>query len=184
METLIRLSTAHAKGRLSRTVELQDAHAAIELVQFAYFKKIVEKPKRKKIEGESDGEFEDEMEVDEDADEVMPTPKKRGEATDVYEFDEVPEVAATKKVKKSASQKSAPPTQEKEKVSLTAEKLKDFKKALNDEFRKSHAQKLDLEDVMKALVGDSFTRGEVDAALAKMQDDNQIMVADGDVFLI
>jgi DNA replication licensing factor MCM3 len=41
LETLIRLSTAHAKARLSRTVDIEDAQAAIELVQFAYFKKVV-----------------------------------------------------------------------------------------------------------------------------------------------
>jgi Predicted ATPase involved in replication control, Cdc46/Mcm family len=40
LETMIRLSTAHAKARLSRTVDIEDAQAAIELVQFAYFKKV------------------------------------------------------------------------------------------------------------------------------------------------
>ena len=39
LETLIRLSTAHAKARLSKTVDAEDAETAIELVQFAYFKK-------------------------------------------------------------------------------------------------------------------------------------------------
>lgn len=37
---MIRLGTAHAKARLSKTVDLEDAQAAIELVQFAYFKKV------------------------------------------------------------------------------------------------------------------------------------------------
>lgn len=40
LETMIRLSTAHAKARLSRTVEVEDAEAAIEMVQYAYFKKV------------------------------------------------------------------------------------------------------------------------------------------------
>ena len=40
LETMIRLSTAHAKCRLSKTVDIDDAHAAIELVQYAYFKKV------------------------------------------------------------------------------------------------------------------------------------------------
>ena len=40
LETLIRLSTAHAKARMSKTVELVDSEVAVELVQFAYFKKV------------------------------------------------------------------------------------------------------------------------------------------------
>lgn len=40
LETLIRLATAHAKARMSKAVDLVDTEVAVELVQFAYFKKV------------------------------------------------------------------------------------------------------------------------------------------------
>lgn len=46
LETLIRLSTAHAKARMSKAVELEDSEVAVELVQFAYFKKVLSRPRR------------------------------------------------------------------------------------------------------------------------------------------
>jgi DNA replication licensing factor MCM3 len=40
LETLIRLSTAHAKARMARNIEEVDAELAISLVQFAIFKEV------------------------------------------------------------------------------------------------------------------------------------------------
>ncbi|KAH6572550.1 hypothetical protein BASA60_006572, partial [Batrachochytrium salamandrivorans] len=48
LETLIRLSTAHAKSRLSKTVELIDAEAAYEILIFALFKEVKPKIREKK----------------------------------------------------------------------------------------------------------------------------------------
>lgn len=66
LETLIRLSTAHAKARFSRTVEPEDTEAAIELVQFAYFKRVLEKPRKRRRKG--DGASSDEEGGDDDDD--------------------------------------------------------------------------------------------------------------------
>jgi len=57
LETLIRLSTAHAKARLSQHVEVQDAYAALELVQFALNNDTdVEKLKKRKKAAQDDSQ--------------------------------------------------------------------------------------------------------------------------------
>ena len=45
---MIRLATAHAKCRMSKTVDPEDSEVAIDLIQFAIFKKVLDKNKRKK----------------------------------------------------------------------------------------------------------------------------------------
>lgn len=48
LETLIRLATAHAKARLSTTVERRDADAAEEILRFALFKEVVQRESARK----------------------------------------------------------------------------------------------------------------------------------------
>jgi DNA replication licensing factor MCM3 len=66
LETLIRLSTAHARARLSKVIDADDAHSAIELVQFAYFNRVLEKQRKKKKSDNDDGEEEDEVDTEEE----------------------------------------------------------------------------------------------------------------------
>lgn len=51
LETLIRLSTAHAKVRLSKTIDVKDAKVAEDLLRYSLFKEIAKKtkPKRRRI---------------------------------------------------------------------------------------------------------------------------------------
>jgi DNA replication licensing factor MCM3 len=48
LETLIRLSTAHAKARLSKNVERKDADIAEQILRFALFKEVVQDDRRKR----------------------------------------------------------------------------------------------------------------------------------------
>lgn len=79
LETLIRLATAHAKLRLSNSIDIKDAKVAEEVLKFALFKEVVKtkRTKKRKVaptndEEESDEEDEeDEEEEDEEEDEDM-----------------------------------------------------------------------------------------------------------------
>ena len=82
LETLIRLSTAHAKARLSKRVEQKDAEVAEQILRFALFKEVVEDDRRKRrrtvrdpdamsTDGESSGDD------DEDGDEQETTQSRR-----------------------------------------------------------------------------------------------------------
>ncbi|CAL7952039.1 unnamed protein product [Xylocopa violacea] len=84
LETLIRLSTAHAKARLSKNVTAEDAHAAIELIEFAYFKRVLEKEKKKRRRNDSE-ESADEGEPEEKR--KKRTKTKTATSQDPYDFD-------------------------------------------------------------------------------------------------
>lgn len=92
LETLIRLSTAHAKARLSNKVEARDAEAAIELIRFACFKKVLQKEKRRKRVNSA--EEDDEEEDEEVANEQEKEPKSAESQS------QTAEAAATKKKSK------------------------------------------------------------------------------------
>lgn len=73
LETLIRLSTAHAKARLSNRVDEKDAKHAEAILRFAMFKEVVEDERRKRrkvntFDEDSDEESDPELDDDDDDD--------------------------------------------------------------------------------------------------------------------
>uniref|UniRef100_A0A672Z731 DNA replication licensing factor MCM3 n=1 Tax=Sphaeramia orbicularis TaxID=375764 RepID=A0A672Z731_9TELE len=169
LETLIRLSTAHAKARMSKAVEREDSEVAVELVQFAYFKKVLI------IWTVSWWSF---------SLSVTPCVSCRGrrgsqgsEPYSPYDFSEdqdVPDraVCLTPSV-------LIP--------SFSSSRLKEFKSSLFAVFQSAHAQSVKMKTLMDDINkerGVGFTEAEVRTALARMQDDNQVMVADDIIFLI
>lgn len=203
LETMIRLSTAHAKARLSKTVDLEDAEAAVELIEFAYFKK-VEKKKRKRRSSAGENEAEssqDEQETESreensvkkkqrQAREKRSARKKEDEGYDPYDFEEdeasadereQPEQSSTKQHTKS--QEQAMDTEKVPDKDIDERKLKTFRAKLFDLFKSEHAQSVHL-DKVKGHMGTNFTDDEVFSAIQKMMDANQVMLADDVVFLI
>ena len=84
LESMIRLATAHAKCRMSKTVDPEDSEVAIDLIQFAIFKKVLDKNKRKKdmqkaADREEEEEEAEDVETEMELDTAPPpaTPKRR-----------------------------------------------------------------------------------------------------------
>nr|CDP30909.1 Putative DNA replication licensing factor mcm3 [Podospora anserina S mat+] len=80
LETLIRLSTAHAKARLSNRVEERDALAAESILRFALFKEVIEdesRKKRRKTRPLADEKTDSESSDDSDGDEAATAARSR-----------------------------------------------------------------------------------------------------------
>lgn len=199
LETLIRLSTAHAKARMAKSVAPQDAKAAIELVQYAYFKKVLEKEKKKRRreEGAESEDSEDEdidvnsqstnrskrtrvVEYETDEDETM-VETSRPDAGDVTQRETITAPRAPQ-----PSTSSVPAT--KPAATVSDERLNVFKNGVQRIFRESHDSSLPVNRVVDYINQNSgdvaFSKDEISAALEKMTNDNQIMVADDIIFLI
>merc|ERR1719464_1988464 len=110
LETLIRLSTAHAKSRLSKVVE-EEADLAIQLVQFAYFKKVLDR--KGKRQGGDERDEEDHVEREE-----TPSKRRRKESGEQGE-----EQAPSKKARVEASEEQASTSSA---VAISEARLKQF----------------------------------------------------------
>lgn len=202
LETLIRLSTAHAKARMAKSVSPQDAKVAIELVQFAYFKKVLEKEKKKRRHDE-DGEGSDDDDDDNDQDPNLSQSTNRSKRTRVIEYDtdeDEPMVETTRADAGDVTQResitvprpSQPATSSASETPaveiISDDRLNVFKSGLQMVFRESRDASLPVERIVNYVnqqSGDiAFTQGEVHSALERMTNDNLIFVADEIVFLI
>lgn len=105
LETLIRLSTAHAKTRLSANVDVRDARAAEALLRFALFKEVL-KPERRKRRKLSTGQHMDD-DTDEEGDE---DDAEEEEGQGVNEVTSAVTASQRQRAKEKAARLERPPT--------------------------------------------------------------------------
>ncbi|XP_014211542.1 DNA replication licensing factor Mcm3 [Copidosoma floridanum] len=172
LETLIRLSTAHAKARLSKSVMMEDAQAAIELVQYAYFKRVLEREKKKRRRKDSD------VDTDEDniEDEVEVRKSKRTKVVSTSQDEQGDDPFAY--VEDESIHGDIPSLRE-----ISEERLQVFRKFLSELFKSKNSDNLPkqlvFDEISKQKVT-PFTVREVKLILQKMTDENQIMITDDD----
>lgn len=188
LETLIRLSTAHAKARLSTKVESEDAAAAINLVQHSCYHKVLSKPKvksSKKRKDDETGAESDFSDIEDDDDEATrdshvtaSTRKRRKVVGDEAAGDQM-EVDGDQELQgaEEDQEEQIPALTSEEKVAFER-KLPEFQELLNDVSRKAQgAQVLDLDLVCnEAKDRMKISRSDACILLAMMQDKDQIVL--------
>jgi DNA replication licensing factor MCM3 len=105
LETLIRLSTAHAKTRLSANVDVRDARAAEALLRFALFKEVLKPERRKRRKLNTGQHMDDETDEEGEEDEA-----EEEEGQGINEVTTAVTASQRQRAKEKAARLERPPT--------------------------------------------------------------------------
>ncbi|KAI8333156.1 MCM2/3/5 family-domain-containing protein [Chlamydoabsidia padenii] len=184
LETLIRLSTAHAKARLSNKVEQKDAKAAADILRVAMFKEVIKsnkKTKRRKTAQPTGDEESEEEEESQDESDQSDTEMDTAEPT----------APVSSRSRKARTPEPLDEDMDMGEAGISDERLALFRSRVHQLSRGQFAGVSEIGfDQMYAGVNEGlaeqhiFSVREADEALSRMSDDNQVMYSDGTCYMI
>ncbi|XP_057536568.1 DNA replication licensing factor MCM3 homolog 2 [Amaranthus tricolor] len=178
LETIIRLSTAHAKLKLSRTVLKSDVEAALKVLNFAiYHRELTDMEER---EQERENESERKRKADHDANNNEQVPRNRRNRSG--QRDE----AAAESGATEAMDVDEPPADQSE-INIVPERVEAFDSILGQHMRANHLDVIsivDIDRVINAEAATSYSRAEIMFLLERLQTNNRLMIVDDAVHMM
>lgn len=173
LETIIRLSTAHAKLKLSRQVLKSDVEAALKILNFAIYHKELTEMEERENERERERELERKRKADNDDDDDGGRSRPRGRTME--EAMEIDEPAATAIDDQSGV------------TSVSSEREEAFNNIFGQHVREKHLERISIADVEAAVNSKSsnfpYSRAEVMLLLQKLGE-SKIMMYDDIVYIL
>ena len=181
LETIIRLASAHAKSRLSNTVEETDVEEILDIINFVMFHEVgkdhdssdsrVNISSKRKIEDEGDTSNDDDY--DENDDEVAAS-------------------ALLKRARQSAGDSAVDESISVDRESVRYHKVLEMVKKMGDS---GDGQSISMDAIMNRLNENAssatlsatmskYSVSELNAILSEMEKENKIMFDDGEVFIM
>ncbi|XP_003368065.1 DNA replication licensing factor MCM3, partial [Trichinella spiralis] len=192
LETMIRLSTAFAKIRFGKKITTADAEKAYSLLSYA-------KP-QERLDSNESKKKKSKLNIDEDDDdESTPKRKKKGDETaeDVYEFDsessdgeEISFQQSKQRLRQSTQQQSREDDEEDttQTPAISVDRFSAFRRHLRQVFDNRRTELMSKDEAIASIQEEAgnnrYSNGEIVAALERLSDENSIMIADGNIFLI
>ncbi|XP_074272428.1 DNA replication licensing factor MCM3 homolog 3-like [Silene latifolia] len=178
LETIIRLSTAHAKLKLSRTVTKSDVDAALKVLNFAIYHKELTDMEDREQERERENERKRKAENDGNNSERVRRTRRDNNSS-------AGDGTATEGGATEAMEEDETPTNTE--MNISQERVEGFDTTLGQHMRANHLDVIsitEIDNIMNAGAATNYSRAEIMLLLERLQSDNRLMIVDDMVHMM